>query len=428
MRASLSVLKFFFKVYFIGSIRSVLLSLFGSKVNRNEWDSRILIVYLQAIGDNAILTSLLKHYRSAFPDQKIYFLFKDNLGLENAIRPFVDSIIGLSYKKFVSNPFYGLSFINRLRKTGFKTVINHDHSPAEISGKIISLSLNAEKVVGYEGFGIGLRKPFNANIKRNIQFSIKKLYPKFDLIIPSLDKESALKNSFKSLIEHYIYFFEEVTGYQKEDYATQLYLNDDDEKVIKTTLAKEKIELNQYAVLNLGSSASWRSWPVERFAKSSEIFKTNNLPVVLIGAPGEEYLGERFKKLYSGKALDLIGKISISQSLSVIKSSLLVFTNDTSSTHLAIALKKPTLSILSGGSGNSASFYGYKDINVWIRKELACLGDNWQCAANLSPGEIAPCIDAIDIISINTALKNLLSYLKSNPNHPRERFTSSFFK
>src|SRR5258708_2774791 len=195
-------LKFIFKMKIVTPLRSLFLLLRGEQPNRNGSEERLLIINLQALGDLVVFTSVLKHYKKRFPDKKIYLLIK-NVGLENIFKgEFADEIITLDYRKFASDPFYGASVINKLRRIGFHTVINQDWSAAEIMGEIISVSVGAEEVIGYEGLGSEFVRPFDAQQVRNLHIATEKIYPRFTKIIPSIDALRGYVTKMPSAVRH----------------------------------------------------------------------------------------------------------------------------------------------------------------------------------------------------------------------------------
>ena len=383
-------------------LRNIFLFLFGARPNRENWQQRILIINLEAIGDIVVFTSVLKHYKKAFPDKKIHFLLKEEIvGIESLIKPFVDQILFVNYRKFGLNPFYGIKTLNFLRGVGFQKVINHDFSAAEITGKIISINLGAEEVIGYEGYGLSFEKPFDLNMKKNLLFIKGRVYPFFTKLIPSLDRNKALALPLINAIDHYTAIYENITGRREDDYSTQIFVEP----------PKTKID-GKYIVIVLGSSVAYKNWPVERFVEVSKIFKEKNLLVVLVGSDKEKNLSKRFKDLYLGRCLDLVGKINIQEVASVIKDSFLLLSNDTGPVHIAVALKKPSLAILGGGHFGIISLYGNPKINKWVYKMQDCFGDNWRCTNDIEYGQPAPCIESITMEDVSKQLKELINYIK----------------
>lgn len=409
-----SYLKFFIKIRIVHFLRNIFLFLFCARPNRENWQQRILIINLEAIGDVVVFTSVLKYYKKTFPDKKIYLLLKENIGIGEMLRPFVDEIIFVNYRKFSLNPFYGVKYLNFLRKIGFKTVINQDFSPAEIIGKIISVNVGAEEVIGYEGAGLLFDKPFDLNMKKSLTFIEKRIYPSFTKIIPSIDRNRYLNLPSINVIDHYKIVYEEISGRKENNYSTEIFVKP------KKTDIKEK-----YTVVVLGSSVAYKNWPVERFVEVSRIFKERGWLVVLVGSTNEKHLSRKFKELYSGKCLDLVGKIDITEVASIIKDCFLLLSSDTGPVHIAVALKKPSLTILGGGQFGMISLYGYSGINKWIYKEQDCFGDNWRCTHNAKRGKPTKCVDSISVNDVLVSLRELINFLKNN-SHLKEGFRISF--
>ncbi len=408
-----SYLKFFIKIRIVHFLRNIFLFLFGARPNKENWQQRILIINLEAIGDVVVFTSVLKHYKKALPDKKIYLLLKENIGIEEMLKSFVDETIFVNYKKFATNPFYGFRYLNFLRNIGFQTVINQDFSSAEIIGKIISVNIGAKEIIGYEGCGLLFERPFDLNMKKNLSFIEKKIHPLFTKLIPSIDRNKYLRLPLINVIDHYKTIYESVTGRKEDDYSTQVFVKP---KTVKID--------GKYVVVVLGSSVAYKNWPVENFVEVSQVFKEFGWPVVLVGSSSEKHLSRKFKELYAGKCVDLVGQINIEEVASVIKDSFLLLSNDTGPAHIAVALKKPSITILGGGQFGMISLYGYTDINKWIYKEQDCFGDNWRCTHRTRKGEPTKCISSVPVVDVVNSLQQLINFLKENTN-TKEVFKNS---
>lgn len=396
-----SSLKFFVKIRIVHSLRNVFLFFFGAKPNKENWQQRILIINLEAIGDVVVFTSTLKHYKNAFPDKKLFLLLKNNPGIDILLKNFVDKIIFVNYRKFSTNPFYSFKFLNFLRCIGFQTVVNQDFSAVEIIGKIISVNLCAEEVIGYEGPKIEFDSPFDSNMKKNLDFAEKKIHPHLTKIIPSIDRYKPFKLPLTNIIDHYKIIYETFSGRKENDYSTQIFL---EEKAIPILEGK-------YAIVVLGSSVAYKNWPVERFAEVSDIFKEKNWKVVLVGSQNEKHLAKKFKELYVGDCVDLVGQFNISGVAQVINNAQLLLSNDTGPVHIAVALKKPSLTILGGGQFGMISLYGNPEINKWVYKTQDCFGDNWRCTLGLQSGEPAQCVESITVEDVLLVVQQQLRVL-----------------
>ncbi|GEM_PF-318582 len=419
-----SHLKFLVKIRIVGPLRSFFLFCFKSPVNQENWENRLLIVNLEALGDLLVLTSVLKHYKKRFPDKKIYLLAKDNLGLDHIFkRGLVDEILAINYRRFAVDPFYGVGLINQLRRIGFARVINQDFSAAEVLGKIISISLGAKDVAGYEGMGLEFRIPFNIQQRKTIRYVVGNILPRYTKLIRQIDRGRPTDNRLPSAVSHYVAIYEGATGFREDDYGTTIELSPENQKAGAVLLEKCKLLNKKYAILSFGASVAYKRWPVSDFAEAAKIFKEKGVVVVLTGSAKESGLASQFVDTYGGGSLDLTGKTSLAELAALIKEALLVFTNDSAAAHLAVALKTPSLCITGGGQFGMFADYGHAEINRWVYRETACFGDNWHCGKDARDGEPSPCVSRISVDDVKKELLRLLADLQNNNGKPTSKFS-----
>jgi ADP-heptose:LPS heptosyltransferase len=419
-------LKFFVKVYIIARMRSWLLWFFGKQVNKGGWEKRMLIVHLEGLGDSVALTSILKHYKKDFPDKEIYLVLNASSGIYESeiFGGVIQRVLCVDYRRFVTNPFYGLRFINELRRIGFKTVITHDPSLAEISGKFIIVGVGAEKLIGYDGAFFQRVTPFDENMKMGVAYVRRNLLPRFTQVISSADNEFDFR-SRKPLnyILHYIRSYEMVSEKTHDDYSPILHVPSDAEESVLKLLLEHGISLGKYCLLSLSTSTPHREWPAERFAEALSAIKSLAIPLVIAGGERDVELIPRFQKIYGGDFLNVAGKTSVPEYIALVRHSLFSFSNETAQAHIAIALKKPSLAILGGGHFGFLSLYGYHDITKWAYgKNTDCLRDNWRCIHTVGSNDPAPCIEVISVEEIVMVLRSLINYISNTTNYPREPF------
>src|ERR1700729_3715730 len=93
-------MKYFAKLAFRHA-RLVLLALSFTPPNKTDWQSRMLLINLGAIGDLVVFTSVLKKYKQAFPDKKIFLLISGFNGFRTELfASYVDEIILINPKEF----------------------------------------------------------------------------------------------------------------------------------------------------------------------------------------------------------------------------------------------------------------------------------------------------------------------------------------
>ena len=423
MQILISYFKFLTKMRIVTSLRSLILFFFKTSANKTKWEKRILLINLQALGDLIVFTSVLKHYKERWPEKELYLLIKAGTGMEQLFKEkFVDRVLMVDYRRFAIDPIYGAKFINRLRKIGFLKVINHDFSAAEVMGKIIATNVGADKVEGYEGIGLEFRIPFDFQQRKNLRIVANKIYPKYTCLIRRIDTSPPSLFRLPSAISHYIAIYEGVTGEKEDDYSTTL----GDFFFESETLAKFGLKRKDYAVLVLGASLPYKRWPLENFVQLAEFLNKEGIQVVVSGSAAEEQLANSFASMSRAPVINLAGQTSFKDFVGLIKNSLIVLASDTSSVHIAVAEKTPSLCIAGGGFFGMFSEYGYKDINRWVYKELPCFGDNWHCSLKVKMGEPVPCIAAVKVENVLRELESFLLYIRKEKKIPNSKFSIGF--
>lgn len=100
-----------------------------------------------------------------------------------------------------------------------------------------------------------------------------------------------------------------------------------------------------YICVHAGASDPSRSWPAERFAAVSDALSDLGFPVVLTGGAGEKDLTRRVAGAMRNRALDLAGRTSLGALAALLSNARLLVCNDTGISHLASALRVPSVVI-----------------------------------------------------------------------------------
>jgi len=428
VREFTSYLKHVFKTRIVRWARLALLFLFGGNANREGWEKRTLFVHLGGFGDLAVMTSVLKHYKKYWPDRSIYLLASKSSGADARLfGGAIDRVIHIDYPAFTKDPRYGARFVRMLRIIGFKAVVNHDPSIGEIIGKMIALEVGAEAVVGYEGMGHQIEKPLDLHMKKNIEFVARTLFPRYTKVVSRIDRGMDLSKRLPNVIRHYRAIFEALTGGTEKDFSTTLSVATEWESKAFEVLRKNRIEPGIYCLFNIGASTLNRVWEPEKFAEVASYLADANVPIVVVGSKTDRALVERMRAHYLGPLCDLTGAVAMADSVALVKRARFVLSNDTAPVHAAVALQKPSITILGLGHFGYISLYGYSDINHWVYAERPeCLCDNWRCNNDVAGDAPAPCIAAIPAATVIDAIGGLLRYLESNARCPLQTFKTEF--
>jgi heptosyltransferase-2 len=117
----------------------------------------------------------------------------------------------------------------------------------------------------------------------------------------------------------------------------------------------ENPEFQNYVVFAVGAAHKTKQVPV---SQAAPLLNYISSPIVLIGGPDDRDRAERIQDATCGPVLNLVGKLNIQQSASVIKQARLVMAPDTGMMHIAAALKKPIV-LFWGSTSEEFGMYPY---------------------------------------------------------------------
>ncbi|GAU09914.1 glycosyltransferase family 9 protein [Desulfoplanes formicivorans] len=101
-----------------------------------------------------------------------------------------------------------------------------------------------------------------------------------------------------------------------------------------------------FVALQLGASQDTRRWPVAYFARlGSHIWNRHRLCPVLVGAPNEKSLSERYAAMNRAPVVDMVGQTDLAQLAGVLGQTKLLVTNDTGTMHMAAGLAVPIVAL-----------------------------------------------------------------------------------
>jgi ADP-heptose:LPS heptosyltransferase len=106
--------------------------------------------------------------------------------------------------------------------------------------------------------------------------------------------------------------------------------------------------LDDYVCVHPGSQLASRRWPPERFAAVADSLATRGHKVVLTGSAGEAALVGKVARAMRAVPLNLAGKTSIGALGALVARARLVVCNDTSLSHIAAAMRTPSVVIACG--------------------------------------------------------------------------------
>jgi ADP-heptose:LPS heptosyltransferase len=108
------------------------------------------------------------------------------------------------------------------------------------------------------------------------------------------------------------------------------------------------LRLHDYAVLHPGSQLPSRRWPAERFAEVGDALAAEGLRIVITGTASEQPLARQVQALMQQPATDLAGRTTLGSLAALIGRARLLVCNDTGVSHIAAAMKTPSVVVACG--------------------------------------------------------------------------------
>ncbi len=124
-----------------------------------------------------------------------------------------------------------------------------------------------------------------------------------------------------------------------------------------------------YAVLVPGSAWETKRWHVEGFRRTVRYLGGRGYHVVLLGGPEDAAINRRVADGLD--VIDLAGKTSISDAMTIVEHAKLVVCNDSMSLHMASAFKIPTVAVFCATS-LALGFGPWKNNARVVEKKLDC--------------------------------------------------------
>jgi ADP-heptose:LPS heptosyltransferase len=299
---------------------------------RSAMNKRLLIVRIDEIGDymlwrpflKAIVQSpLYKGYEIHFCGNKSWKSLFDTFDAQFVTESFwMDKI---SFKKKMS---YRYRFLRNIYLQGYETVINPTFSRDKRYDDSIVKAAKADTNIGME-----------ANLESTKEY--EKGYDKglYNPLLSGPEKPG----------------FEFITNSEFAHAATFFQTKDDaffpsNTRVDATLLPTLSFNLpEKYFVVFPGSRSKTRIWAAENFVRvSNHLFENHGWTAVIAGTNSDKEYTDAFITQYKHSLVDLKGKTSLVQMLSLLKDAQCLLTVDTGSVHLAAAVGCTVFGVFNG--------------------------------------------------------------------------------
>jgi heptosyltransferase-2 len=306
---------------------------------------RILIMRLDKIGDVMLSTPVLRAVREAYPKSHIAVMVRPYA--EDIVRgnPYIDELIiydkDSRYKSFWATAKFALT----LRKKRFDlALVLHPSNRSHIIAYLAGIPAR----VGYD---------------TKMAFLLTKRIPH--------TKQFALKHEIDYTLGLLRYI-----GIEPASRELCMPIRGESESEIKEIFKANGIEEGaRVIVIHPGASCPSRIWPPERFAAVADtLAEKYAVRVIIVVGKKEQEFGDSVAELTKSRAVNLSGRISVSELASVIKRSRLLVSNSSGPVHIACALGVPTV-VIFGRNDRGASFVRWGPVganNIMLTRDVGC--------------------------------------------------------
>lgn len=285
---------------------------------------KILIILTGALGDVARGLPLAAELKKLYPDSEITWLVYPVWSPVVKLNKYIDHVI--EFKKGIRGFF---QIITSLRKYKFDLVLDLQRN---MRSGIFSFSTFGKKRLGFNSKNT--REP-------NSLFNTDQIgyFPETE-----------------SKVLHYLEFIRYLGG---------------NPGILDFGIVQEKLPARmleqEYMVFVLGSSWESKNWFLEHYQELAKLCKDHK--VVLIGGKGERMNAEN---IVSENVINLVGKTSLQEMVSIINYSKIVISPDSGPAHIAGALNVPVITLL--GATASKRVYPWGSEEYVLYENIPCLG------------------------------------------------------
>ncbi|MBN1688200.1 MAG: lipopolysaccharide heptosyltransferase II [Candidatus Omnitrophica bacterium] len=271
---------------------------------------KILIIKLGAVGDLILGVPSFRMIRERFPHAFISLLVDRDLAPLISSCPYLNEVIPVDRKKL--NQFsYLLRVAKKLRQEGFDR----------------SVDLQNSKWTHLLAFFSGIAKRYGFR-RGKFGFLVNRPDHGFDVV------ESPVKHQFRILSK---------LGISELDEKLELWPDPESERKIEEVLPRGRVSNVPYRIgLVLGSSNKWptKRWPLSSYYELSKNLM-NRWPcqIFLIGTETDIDWRSVFRDIDQNRVMDMMGKTSLKDLVSLISRLDVLVTGDTAPLHVASAVR-----------------------------------------------------------------------------------------
>jgi ADP-heptose:LPS heptosyltransferase/tetratricopeptide (TPR) repeat protein len=354
----------------------------------------LLVVRLDAIGDNFLFADGMRKLRQLFPGADLTVLTYSENGPLYERSTYVNKVILLDREALVHNKDYREARIKELRESvqSWELLINPLYSREYLAEEIV-MAIPAQCKIGVAGD--------NSNISREI---MQRNNPFLAALLP-VDT---------SVVRHELHRNNEICsllGSSDATIALRFPLTAEDRQFADHFISEYK--LGRYGVVfpgTKGGTLSPKYWGSENYASLIDHLKLEigTEVVMMLGPTGEDNILSEISSAMRSAPCVLAGDASIWQAAALLERASFYVGSDTSVAHIAAALKVPTFVML--GGGHYGRFFPYPEGSAvtCLTHKLECFNCYWKCSQPYNK-----CIADITVADVLDGMADTLAHARS---------------
>jgi ADP-heptose:LPS heptosyltransferase len=190
-------------------------------------------------------------------------------------------------------------------------------------------------------------------------------------------------------------------------------LRDRDRQEFAALASAYGIRSGEYVCIHPGARFPSRRWPVERYAKTADALARLGLQIVITGSRDEMELAGDLSDAIESPHVNLAGRTSLGAAGVLLEGARLLISNDTGVSHLAAALRTPSVVVVTGSDAARWAPLDCRRHRV-VRHRVPCQ----PCEYVVCP--IAhPCATGVEVSHVLSAAYDLLHEFRSEANCQR---------
>jgi ADP-heptose:LPS heptosyltransferase len=128
----------------------------------------------------------------------------------------------------------------------------------------------------------------------------------------------------------------------------ELPVRADEQRRYRELASVHGLQRHRYVCVHPGARLSSRRWPAERFAHVGDWLAEQGFGVVITGREEERPIVARMRSAMRAPAIDLVGATDLGMFAALIGDARLLISNDTAASHIAAAMRTPSVVICAG--------------------------------------------------------------------------------